>query len=242
MTQYVQELEVHQTWLGELVLRRREAADLTDQSVFEVTLDDQFLMSSFFNHSEIALANLGLAAATSDHLDIVVGGLGLGCTAVAALALPQVRSMLVVDCLSEVIDWHTKGVVPLGAQLMADKRCRLVQGDFFAMVDPTGSGFDPQRPGRLFHAILMDIDHSPRGLLHGSHREFYEADGLRRVACHLHPGGVFALWSSDPAEPEFVAALTEVFADFRVHEVEFYNALYDRHELNTVYVGRTAAA
>lgn len=234
------DLEVHQTWLGELVLRRRDAQGDLHPDVYEVTLDDQFLMSSYFNHSEMALANLGLAGARGEVLDVVVGGLGLGCTAAAALADPRLRSLLVVDCLEEVINWHVGGVVPLGAQLMADHRCRLVQGDFFAMAGPDGAGFDPAQANRRFHAILMDIDHSPRSLLHGTHQDFYEPEGLRQVASHLHPGGIFALWSADCAEPEFIDSLELVFDAFAVHEVVFFNPLLGHDELHTVYVSRTA--
>ncbi len=236
------ELQVHQTPLGELVLRRRLPTEAGRLGTLEVTLDDQFLMSGDVNGSEIALAQLGMAAAGEGQLDVVVGGLGLGCTAVAALESAQLRSMLVVECLSEVIDWHRQGLVPLGEQIVNDKRCRLVHGDFFALANEPERGFDAQMPGRRFHAILMDIDHSPRGLLHGSHREFYEAEGLRRLAGHLHPGGVFALWSADPSEPEFVAALSEVFAEHEAHAIPFHNPSVDCEELNTVYVGRTALA
>lgn len=234
-------IEVHQTWLGELVLRRHRAAHLDNQEVYEITLDDQFLMSGLFNHSEIALAELGLAAAPGDALDVVIGGLGLGCTAVAALDMPRVRSLLVVECLQEVIGWHHRALVPLGARISGDARCRLVHGDFFALAGPEGAGFDDRQPGRQFDAILMDIDHSPRALLHGTHWTFYEPEGLRHLARNLRPGGVFALWSADPTEPEFVASLEEVFASHQVHEVEFFNPVWDRRELNSVYVARTAA-
>ena len=236
-----EKLQVHQTWLGELMLQRRYEPILGGQAVLEITLDGRQLMSSVVNDSEIALANLGLAAVADKAMDVVVGGLGLGCTAAAALAFPELRSLLVVDCLHEVIDWHNRGVVPLGAQLVNDPRCRFVHGDFFAMVNHTGTGFDPDKPGRRFHAILMDIDHSPRGLLHGSHQEFYQVEGLRLVVARLYPGGVFALWSADPPEPEFLDALGQVFAEHQVHEVEFQNPLLGIDDLNTVYVARTAA-
>jgi len=70
-------------------------------------------------------------------LDVVVGGLGLGYTAVTALEYPQVRELLVVDTMQEVIDWHQQGLLPLGEKLTSDPRCRLVHGDFFAMSAPT---------------------------------------------------------------------------------------------------------
>ena len=46
-------------------------------------------MSSLFHEVEEALADLGLAAVAGEKLDVVVGGLGLGYTAVAALKDPQ---------------------------------------------------------------------------------------------------------------------------------------------------------
>ena len=60
-------------------------------------------------------------------------------------------------------------------------------------------------------------------------------------ADHLHPGGIFALWSADPPEPEYIDTLNEVFAEIQVHEIEFYNPVLDLDEFNTVYVGRVAA-
>ena len=64
---------------------------------------------------------------------MVVGGLGLGYTARAALENAAVRSLIVVDALAEVIEWHEQGLLPLGKELTGDPRCRLVHGDFFAM-------------------------------------------------------------------------------------------------------------
>src|SRR6202034_4392351 len=108
------------TPLGELTLRRRRIRALDGLEVYEVKLGDAFLMSSLFHEVEVALADLGLAAANAPELDVVVGGLGLGYTAIAALNHPAVRSLLVVEALEAVIDWHQRGLVPLGPQLTAD--------------------------------------------------------------------------------------------------------------------------
>ena len=70
------------------------------------------------------------------------------------------------------------GLLPLGKQLTGDPRCRLVHGDFFAM-SHSAEGFDPRAPGRRFDAVLVDIDHSPRNLLHPRHAALYEPEGLR---------------------------------------------------------------
>ncbi|MDY6950158.1 MAG: spermidine synthase [Thermodesulfobacteriota bacterium] len=238
MTKQFEELDYCRTPIGELTLRRRRPLSLDGVDVFEVKLDNDFLMSSLVNDSEIALAELALAELDADEIDVVVAGLGLGYTARAALDQPAVRSVLVVECLVEVIDWHRRGLVPLGAELTADRRCRLINGDFFAMLNAPGQNLDPQAPGKRFHAMLVDIDHSPRRLLHEGHGPFYELDGLRRVASHLLPGGVFALWSADPPDKEFLQKLDRAFERSKAHVVEFRNPLLNYDDLNTVYVAR----
>ena len=170
-------------------------------------------MSSLVNASEIALAQLALNDFERGDLDVVVGGLGLGHTALAALDHHAVRSVVVIEYLSEVISWHRRGLVPLARRLSSDPRCRMINGDFFAMLEPRGPGLDPEMPGRLFDAILVDIDHSPRSVLHDAHAKFYDSRGLAALATHLRPGGVFGLWSADPPEASFVestSALAEM--------------------------------
>ncbi len=234
------ELDYRQTPLGELVLRRRRVAALDGLEIFEVKLGDAFLMSSLFHDVEVALADLGLGALDAGEFDVVVGGLGLGYTAVAALKNRAVRSLLIVEALDAVIDWHRRGLVPLGPQLTADPRCRFIHGDFFALAAAPEHRFDPESPGRLFHAVLLDIDHSPRNLLHPRHGAFYQTEGLRRLVTHLHPQGVFALWSDDPPDDEFLNVLGQVFAHVEPHVVRFPNPLLDRESASTVYVARLA--
>ena len=235
MSAHFAELDHRDTPLGELTLRRRRVAALDNLEVFEVKLGDAFLMSSLFHEVEVALADLGLAATAAPALDVVVGGLGLGYTARAALRHPSVLSLLVVDALAAVIDWHERGLVPLGAELCADARCRFVLGDFFSLAAGE-TGFDPTGPGRRFHAVLLDIDHSPRHLLDPHHGAFYTSGGLRALAGQLHPRGVFALWSDDPPDAPFLETLREVFASAEAHVVSFFNPLLERESASTVYV------
>jgi spermidine synthase len=235
MSMYFEELDFRPTPMGALSLRRRRQLS-TGEDVYEIKLGDEFLMSSLFTVAEIALARLGLGALDRTTLDVVVGGLGLGYTAQAVLEDSRVRSLIVVDALAEVIEWHERGLLPLGEMLTADIRCRLVHGDFFAMSD-SAEGLDPQTPARRFDAVLVDIDHSPTNLLHPAHAALYQPDGLRRLDRHLHPGGVFALWSNDPPDETFTAALAGVFAMSQAHVVTFDNPLQDRDASNTVYIG-----
>jgi spermidine synthase len=237
MSARFQELDWRRTPLGELVLRRRWDP-VFDREVHEIKLNDEFLMSSLFTVSEVELARLALAGLPAP-LDVVVGGLGLGYTARTVLEHPEVRSMLVIDALGEVIEWHRQGLLPGGRALAADPRCRLLHADFFALAR-SGDGLDPAEPGRRFHAVVVDIDHSPRHLLHPGNADFYEPEGLRRVADLLHPGGVFALWSNEPPDDDYTAALAERFDRVDAQVVRFPNPLQQREATSTVYVARTA--
>lgn len=237
MSMRIEELDYRHTPLGELILRRRRSLNGTE--VYEVKLDGAFLMSSLVNESEIALARLALADLDGHNRDVLVGGLGLGYTAWAALAHAGVGAVLVVEYLAEVIAWHRNERVPLGKTLTGDPRCRFLHADFFERLAVPGCNLDPQAPGRRFHAILLDIDHSPRSLLHPRHGVLYEPEGLNRLAGHLFPGGIFALWSADPPDNDFLQVLGEVYKKPQAHTIEFYNPLLDCEDLNTIYVART---
>ena len=232
------ELDYRQTPLGDLTLRRRRVAALDGLEVFEVKLGEAYLMSSLFHEVEEALADLGLAVLDAPALEVVVGGLGLGYTAAAALKHSAVGSLLVVEALDAVVEWHERGLVPLGSVLTGDPRCRFIHGDFFALAAASEQGFDVGSAGRKFHAVLLDIDHSPRNVLHPGNAAFYEVAGLLRLAAHLHPGGVFALWSDDPPDEAFLSSLREVFAATEAHVVSFFNPLLERDSASTVYVAR----
>ena len=237
MSARLEELDWRPTPIGEVSLRRRRDP-VTGVDIFEVKLGDEFLMSSLFTVAEVALARLALARLPGSGLDVVVGGLGLGYTAEAVLADERVRELVVVDALEPVIDWHRRGLVPVGPALTGDPRCRLVHGDFFAMSE--GSGFDPQAPRRLFDAVVVDIDHSPAHLLADGSAGFYSTAGTRRLAGHLRPGGVYALWSNDPPDDTYLAVLGSVFQDVSAEVVSFPNPLQGRPATNTVYVATRA--
>ena len=237
MSIYFEELGYRATPIGVVSLRRRRELRL-NVDVFEIKLDDEFLMSSLFTASEIALARLGIAALTGPGRDIVVGGLGLGYTANTVLQHAGVSSLLVIELLDAVIDWHREGLLPLGHSLTSDPRCRLVNDDFFALA-ATDAGFDADAPGRRFDSILVDIDHSPVALLDARSTGFYRAEGLRQLARHLKPGGVFGLWSNDLPDTSFTARLADVFADAWAEPVTFDNPLQDRPFTQTVYLART---
>lgn len=237
MSRFFKELDYRPTPLGALTLRWR-MDPVSGEEIYEIKLGADFLMSSKFTTSEKALATVALDALVTDgKLDVVVGGLGLGYTAAAALKDARVQSLLVVDALQEVIEWHIEDLLPLSNTIVNDPRTRLLQGNFFDMAKK-GNAFDPEHPGRRFDAILLDVDHSPSKVLHPANLEFYTVDGLSGLRDQLKPGGIFALWSNEPPEENFTHTLRNVFSEARAEEVRFYNPLQENEAIQTVYVAQ----
>jgi len=233
-----EEIAYEATTMGELTLRRRHEAAV-GADVFEVKLGEEYLMSSLFTVAEEELARLGLAAVHSPGpLTVAVGGLGLGYTAVTALEDDRVGSLVVVDALPEVIRWHERRLLPVSDTLVGDPRTALLHADFFAVMRGA-PGAVSGVPASL-DAILLDVDHTPTFTLDASHADLYTVSGMHRLARHLAPGGVFALWSDDPPEESFLAVLREVFATVEGHTVKFDNPVTEGTSRNGVYVARRA--
>jgi hypothetical protein len=233
-----EELDYQETPLGAISLRRRADPRLDGKTVYEVKLGNEFLMSSLFTTGETQLARLGLAALEGADLDIVVGGLGLGYTAAAALEEPSVRSLTVIEVMGPVIDWHRRGLAPLGKKLVSDPRCTLVHGDFFEWASSSVGGLSSAAPTRLVHAVLLDIDHSPSHWLAPGNSAFYSMPGLKSLADKLHPGGVFGLWSNDPPDEGFTRLLCGVFRSADSHVVAFPNPYSGGESSSTIYLAR----
>tara|TARA_R110001606_G_scaffold12306_3_gene53080 strand:+ start:7578 stop:8276 length:699 start_codon:yes stop_codon:yes gene_type:complete len=229
LSRLIEELDYRVTPMGPIILRRRWVSAL-DQDVVEVILGEEHLMSSLFTVGETELATLGLARASGTELKVLVGGLGLGYTAQAALTDPRVTSVEVADAIEAVIDWHREGLVPIGESLGTNPRCILTHVDFFSLFDT-----DPTEGG-LWDVILLDIDHSPYRLLNPAHARFYTAEGLTRMKSWLTPGGVFALWSDDAPDAAFLELLGHVFANPVAQVVSFANPLTGDSSTCTIYV------
>ena len=145
MSRYFEELDYQPTAIGPISLRRRRELRL-DVDVLEIMLGDEHLMSDLFTTSEVALAEHGLAAISDNRrLSVVVGGLGMGFTADAALNDSRIDDLLIIEKLAPVIGWHETGMIPLGKRLVGDPKCRFVEGDFFQMA-AGHDGFDPAHP------------------------------------------------------------------------------------------------
>ena len=237
MSTLFKEIDYRETPIGPISLRRRRVLSL-DVDVYEIILGDEHLMSSLFTASEIALAKLGLADLKGENLDILVGGLGLGYTAAAVLEDKRVNTLIVVEMLEAVVDWHADGQLPLDPPLSSDARCRIVTDDFFARAQ-SEDGFDPDAPGREFDAILIDIDHTPDWLLDARSGSFYSKDGLLRLRAHLRSSGVMGLWSDQIEDEAFTARLKQVFGTARAERVTFDNPLQNNKPFTqSVYLAK----
>lgn len=225
-----EELDWQPTPMGDLTLRRR-AEPAVGREVYEVKLGEEYLMSSLFTVAEEELSTLGLAALDRDGLAVLVGGLGLGYTALTALRDPRVRTLEVIDALPAVIGWHQRKLLPTSTELVDDPRTMLTHDDFFAVMRSAPAA------GRQYDAILLDVDHSPRHQLDPSHADLYDEAGLRALDRHLTPGGVFALWSDDPPDSDFMVELHAVFDRAEAHIVDFDNPITGGVSSNSVYVG-----
>lgn len=224
----IEELDWGDTPWGVISLRRRWDR-VTERDVHEVKLGDDFLMSSQFTTGEEELARIGLAAVTGASLTVLVGGLGLGYTAAAALEDDRVTELTVVEALEMVISWHERDLLPDTRGLAADPRVRLVRDDFFDVVR-TG------RADRSYDAVLVDIDHAPDWLLRDDHGDLYTVKGFARLATMVADDGVFALWSDEPPEPEVVRRMGAAFEHADAHVVVFPNPLTGGESANTVYL------
>ncbi len=185
-------------------------------------------MSSLFHEAEVQLAKIALAMLEGNHLNVVVGGLGLGYTAVAALEDQRISSLMVIEYLDRVIEWHQEGMVPNGKTLTQDPRCEFRSADFFKLSESLDQ----------HDAILLDIDHRPDFVLNTANKDFYTQKGLSELATHLKPGGVFAMWADGLPQNEFTNLLQQVFKMAKAHTIEFANPIRGGVSHGTVYVAK----
>lgn len=222
-------LAYDETPLGPLCLRRRELLAEPGTIVTEVSLNHEFLMSSYNTASERALATTALEMRDGGGLDVLVGGLGLGYTAREALRSPRAAVVEVVELLPQVIGWLDAGLIPLAPELKADSRLRVTRGDVYLRLS--------EPPARLHDLILIDVDHSPDERLTAANGFFYTADGLERAKRHLKADGVLGVWSYAESSP-FAAAMRRAFREVRVVPVEFKNRFVGETQTDWLFFAR----
>jgi spermidine synthase len=176
---------------------------------FSMMLGQNELMNSRLSGSEEALATLAckrIEAVKRPHL--LIGGLGMGFTLRAALAVlgPDAR-ITVAELVPAVVAWARGPMMDLFGDSLGDSRASIVTADVIEVIQAHLSAFD---------AILLDVDNGPEGLIRKANDGLYTMKGLARIHRSLRPGGVLAVWSSGP-NTSFTKRLRD--ADFMVNEV-----------------------
>ncbi len=217
------------TELGMLCLRRRQLLCEPSAVVTEVTLNHEFLMSSYLTASERALSKIALQMHSGFCLRVLVGGLGLGYTAQAALGSDRVSKCEVVEFLPQVINWLEQGLVPLSDELNADNRLKVTQRDVYQQLTSP--------PKQKHDLILIDVDHSPDENLDAANGNFYTADGLKRAKLHLAKDGLLGVWSYAESSP-FADSLRDVFREVRVESVTVFNNLINEQQTDWLFFAR----
>lgn len=233
MNQPLEILAYEQTPLGTLVLRKRELLSRPGKYVTEVTLNHEFLMSSYLTDSERSLTRIGLEQlADSQSIRVLVGGLGLGYTAAEALDNDNVTSVEVVEFLPEVIEWVKNRHIPLADLLLADPRLTVSHGDIYARLADSGAG--------EFDLIVIDVDHSPEDVLGEQSQGFYTVEGLKRARSHLADGGAIGIWSYADDSP-LLDSMKSVFESVFVEQVTVWNDLIDEEQTDWLFFGSHVA-
>ena len=221
-------LAYEETPLGLLCLRKRSLLSSPGKAVTEVTLNHEFLMSSFNTDSERAISNHSIELHGGSDLKALVGGLGLGYTAYELLKHANVAQVEVVEFLSPVIDWMRDGLIPLSKKLNASDKLALTQGDVYERLR--------NPPAEPFDLIVIDVDHSPDDQLADEQHPFYTEEGLRLAKEHLAEGGVLAIWSYAESS-HFSAALHKVFDRVEVKPITTFNELVDHEQTDWLFFG-----
>jgi spermidine synthase len=217
------------TELGMLCLRRRELLCEPGTVVTEVTLNHEFLMSSYLTASERALSEIALQMHSSSCLRVLVGGLGLGYTARTALGSERVSKCEVVEFLPQVINWLEQGLVPLSDELNADNRLKVTQGDVYQQLT--------RPPKQKYDLILIDVDHSPDEHLDAANGNFHTVDGLQRAKLHLSEDGLLGVWSYAESSP-FADALRDAFREVHIEPVTVFNNLINEQQTDWLFFAR----
>jgi spermidine synthase len=176
---------------------------------FSMMLGPNELMNSRLSGSEEALATLAckrIEAVKRPHL--LIGGLGMGFTLRAALAvLGSDARITVAELVPAVIAWARGPMADMFGDSLDDPRAGVLSADVVEVIQSHVAAFD---------AILLDVDNGPDGLIRKANDALYNTKGLKAIRRALRPGGVLAVWSSGP-NASFPKRLRD--AGFDVNEV-----------------------
>ncbi len=168
---------------GDLILSQRGEE-------FAIRLKGSELMNSRAHHSEEKLATFGCAGLENrSGAQVLIGGLGMGFTARAALdSLAPDARVVIGELVPEVVEWNKGPLAPLARAPLQDPRVEVVLGDVGKVISYARN---------RFAAILLDVDNGPNAFTAPGNASLYGVPGLERARRALVPGGCLGVWSVD---------------------------------------------
>ena len=199
---------------GELVLRQVD-------NDYEVISNGTFLMDTRGGHSEQLLVDAALQRHHAPH-DVLIGGLGIGFSLVAALRDHRVAQVTVVEVEQALVEWHDTHLASFSGGLLHDARVVVVVADISTHLAARASSYD---------VVCLDVDNGPDWTVIEANNALYDDAGSRLVVGALRPGGVLSVWSAH-ASPSYEQRLRTHLDDLTVLTVP-----RERGEPDVVYVG-----
>jgi spermidine synthase len=198
---------------GELVLRRVDGH-------LEVISNGVFLMDTRDGRSERLLVEAALASHPAPR-QVLVGGLGVGFSLVAATADPRVERITVVEIEPAVVRWHDGPLRAISGPALLDERVEVVVGDVLGHLADHPAAYD---------VVCLDVDNGPDWTVTADNTGLYDGAGTQAIVAALRPGGVLAVWSAH-AVPAYEERLRAHFEAVTVLTVDV-----PRGEPDVVYI------
>jgi len=176
---------------------------------YSIRVNGSEVMNSRAHGSEDALADLACEAiAERPYPRVLIGGLGMGYTAAAALRRFGADCQVVVaELLPAVVQWNRGPLAELAGFPLQDPRVTVREADIALIL---------KEEARAYDAILLDVDNGPRSLMRKDNIWLYTRAGLKASFAALRPPGVLAIWSAGPEET-FTRRLCQ--SGFKANEV-----------------------
>jgi spermidine synthase len=196
-----------------------------------IRVDGNVLMTSRSHGSEEKLAERGCAGLGAvPRARVLIGGLGMGFTARAALAALRPDAVVdVVELIGAVVRWNRELIGHLAGAPLLDPRVRVIEGDVADVIAAARDHYD---------AILLDVDNGPEAFTSRDNERLYSRQGLRRAREALRHNGVLAIWSTFQS-PAFTARLRE--ADLET-SFERVRASGRSNGVHSLWLGRRSRA
>ncbi len=206
---------------GELQLSRRG-------DDFFISYNGRELMNSRMHGSEDMLAEFACKPiAARPRARVLVGGLGLGYTLAAALAVVRKDAAVVVaELVPAVVRWNRSLCGHLAGHPLDDPRVTVEERDVCVLLKHARSDFD---------AVMLDVDNSPDSMTQAGNDWLYGTKGLAHICRALRPKGIVTVWSAAP-DRSFTQRLRR--AGFEIEEKTVSARSCGRGGLHTIWVAR----